>query len=130
MTKSQRQQMRRPVHHWGSLLTFLLASPQLEEARHEPQDKTPRRQNLQAREKLNTVPRTGWSITEWCASKGIARSFFYELDARGEAPLTLRVHRRRIITAEADERWRREREAEALAARSESPREITELCRD
>lgn len=67
------------------------------------------------------VPRTGWSINEWCTIRGIGRSSFYELDKIGKAPLTLRLLNRRIITAEADDRWRREREAEALAAHQVRP---------
>lgn len=67
------------------------------------------------------VPRTGWSIKEWCSRRGIGRSSFYELDKIGKAPITLYLLKRRIITAEADEQWRREREAEALAARELRP---------
>jgi predicted DNA-binding transcriptional regulator AlpA len=51
------------------------------------------------------------SIAEFCAAHSICRATFYNLVKRGLAPVTLPVGRRRLISAEAAEAWRRRMEA-------------------
>jgi hypothetical protein len=57
------------------------------------------------------VEQSAFTISEWCERNRISRSLFYILDRRGEAPHTFRIGKRRLISAEADIVWRREREA-------------------
>jgi hypothetical protein len=47
---------------------------------------------------------------------GISRGHFYNLDKIGKAPRTFYAGTRRLVSAEADVEWRREREAEAAPA--------------
>lgn len=51
------------------------------------------------------------SIDEWCKSHGLSRSFFYALQARGEAPRTFKVGRCTRISEAANNEWILEREA-------------------
>lgn len=50
-----------------------------------------------------------YSIQEFCRRHGISESFFFKLQARGEAPDTISVGSRRLITKEAARKWRRQR---------------------
>lgn len=54
-----------------------------------------------------------FTIDEFCANEKISRSFFYKLDAKGEAPKTYPVGRTRRIGSAAYHAWRAEREAVA-----------------
>jgi predicted DNA-binding transcriptional regulator AlpA len=56
-----------------------------------------------------------FSVNEWCARRRVSRSFFYEMQQRGEAPRTYRIGNRQRITTEADAEWIAKREAEAAA---------------
>ncbi len=48
------------------------------------------------------------SIPEFCAAHGFSRASFY--NHRQDMPRTIRVGARRLVTAEAERAWRRERE--------------------
>jgi len=56
-----------------------------------------------------------YSIATFCRRHGISESFFFKLQSRGEAPDTIAVGSRRLITKEAARKWRRQR-AEASTA--------------
>jgi predicted DNA-binding transcriptional regulator AlpA len=53
------------------------------------------------------------SITQFCDRHGISEAFFYLLQQRGQAPRTMRLGARVLITAEEARRWREERTAAA-----------------
>ncbi|GMO87181.1 hypothetical protein [Bradyrhizobium ottawaense] len=53
------------------------------------------------------VPRMGFSIMEWCARYGFSEGFYRTLRKNGRSPKEGRLGRRVIITAEADDEWRR-----------------------
>jgi excisionase family DNA binding protein len=57
------------------------------------------------------------SITEFCKLHSISRATFYNLLKEGQAPQTMRVGRRRFISAEAAATWRRKMERTSQAAR-------------
>ncbi len=46
-----------------------------------------------------------YSINEFCQSHGISRSMFYVLLERGQAPKTMKIGRRRLISAAEAARW-------------------------
>lgn len=50
------------------------------------------------------------SIFEFCKAHGISRATFYNLRHRGQAPKTLVVGRRRLVSADAAAAWRRQME--------------------
>jgi predicted DNA-binding transcriptional regulator AlpA len=52
-----------------------------------------------------------FTIDEFCANEKISRSFFYKLDAQGNAPKTYPVGRTRRIGTAAYKAWRESREA-------------------
>ena len=52
-----------------------------------------------------------YSIAEFCSAHRISRSGFYNAIARGEAPATMRIGRRVLISREAAEDWRRRQTA-------------------
>lgn len=58
-----------------------------------------------------TLPRLGMSIAEFCNRAGFSERHFFRLDARGEAPKTVRVGRRRLILEETAQAWLRALEA-------------------
>lgn len=47
-----------------------------------------------------------WTIEEFCQSHAISRATFYNLLKRGEAPVTMQVGKRRLVSAEAASAWR------------------------
>ena len=49
-----------------------------------------------------------YSITEFCKRHSISRGLFYVLDQEGKAPATMSVGRRRLISKESADQWRRE----------------------
>lgn len=51
-----------------------------------------------------------YSILEFCRAHGLGRSTFYRLQADGHAPRIMAVGRRRLITREAADEWRRRME--------------------
>lgn len=46
------------------------------------------------------------TIEEICQSHGISRATFYNLMKRGEAPATMQVGKRRLVSVEAAAVWR------------------------
>ena len=54
-----------------------------------------------------------FTIEEWCRHRRISRAKLYQLWQAGKGPRRLRVGTRVTITREADDDWRREREAES-----------------
>jgi len=51
-----------------------------------------------------------YSIPEFCVAHRISRASFYNLLKAGEAPRTMRVGGRVLVSKEAATDWRRERE--------------------
>jgi hypothetical protein len=50
------------------------------------------------------------TIDEFCARNRITRPFFYRLLHSGLGPATLKLRKRRLISPEAEDAWRREAE--------------------
>jgi hypothetical protein len=61
--------------------------------------------------------RAAYSIPEFCKRYGFSQSFYFKMKLQGRGPREMEVGRRKLISLEADEAWRREREA--AAAKSE-----------
>jgi hypothetical protein len=57
-----------------------------------------------------------YSIREFCAAHRLSESMYFKLRNQGLGPDEMSVGSRRIISFEAAERWRREREAAAIDA--------------
>ena len=64
---------------------------------------------MEARE----ISPAAYSILEFCQAYGLGRSTFYRLQAAGLAPRMLAVGRRRLVTCEAADEWRRRLESAA-----------------
>jgi hypothetical protein len=62
--------------------------------------------------------RGAFSVAEWCRYRGICPATFYNRLPHGEMPATMKIGRRTIITAEADEEWRVRMERQPVVARS------------
>ena len=58
-----------------------------------------------------------YSVREFCEVHGISVASFYNLQARGEGPDTMRVLGRVLITVEAAARWRKKRTRKSQAAK-------------
>lgn len=58
-----------------------------------------------------------FTIKTFCRRHQISEQLFYKLQRQGKAPQTMLVGTKVLISAEAAARWRREREAAAIAAR-------------
>jgi hypothetical protein len=56
-----------------------------------------------------------YTIPEFCARNKICRVSFYNALKAGKGPRTFRVGNRRLVSAEAERDWIRDREAEAAA---------------
>ena len=56
------------------------------------------------------------SIATFCRRHGISRQTYYDWKNRGLTPREIVLRGRRLITREAAEQWRRERERSALPA--------------
>jgi hypothetical protein len=69
-----------------------------------------------------------YSIDEWCDKHRISRGTWYNLFKAGKSPACIKIGSRVIITAEADLRWCREREA--AASRREAPCDDRSTARD
>jgi hypothetical protein len=61
------------------------------------------------------------SIATFCRRHGISVATYYNLRAQGLAPREATVGGRRLITREAAEQWRREREGEPAPEAAASP---------
>jgi hypothetical protein len=53
-----------------------------------------------------SISRGAFSVAQWCRYRGICPATFYNRLPHGEMPAVLKIGRRTIITAEADEEWR------------------------
>lgn len=53
-----------------------------------------------------------YTLNEWCEARRISRAMFYKLGEQGLAPKTHNVGAKRLISAQADAEWLRQREAE------------------
>jgi excisionase family DNA binding protein len=62
------------------------------------------------------MEKDSFSIQEFCVRHGISRSAFYKAIDAGQAPRLMRVGSRVMISKEAAEAWRREREQPADTA--------------
>ena len=49
-------------------------------------------------------------ISEFCAAHRLSPSMYFKLKSVGKAPAEMQVGRRRMVSVEAAEAWRRERE--------------------
>jgi hypothetical protein len=61
-------------------------------------------------------PPAAYSIPQFCAAHNISESFYFKLQRQGLGPAEMRLGTRVLITQEAAEHWRREREAATAAA--------------
>jgi hypothetical protein len=61
-----------------------------------------------------------YSVKKWCRYRGICVATFYNRLPHGEMPAIIKIGRRSIITAEADQEWRERMET---AARSRATAE-------
>ena len=57
------------------------------------------------------VPRAAYSVSGFCDAHEISRSLFYELKKAGQAPATMKVRGRTLISAESAADWRRRMES-------------------
>ena len=57
-----------------------------------------------------------FSINAFCKAIDCSRRHFYNLDAKGEAPKTIWIGGRRVITRPTAEQWIAEREQDQQAA--------------
>ena len=58
-------------------------------------------------------PRAAFTIPECCEAHRFSQAKYYEMKREGWGPVEMSVGRRRLISYEAAERWRRAREARA-----------------
>jgi len=63
-------------------------------------------------------PPLAMSIRVFCALHGISEDMFFKMKREWWGPATMKVGSRTLISHEAAERWRREREAETMAKRN------------
>jgi predicted DNA-binding transcriptional regulator AlpA len=54
----------------------------------------------------NAAGRKASTVEQFCADHNISRAMFYKLAQRGQAPRTMRVGRRPLISEEAAAAWR------------------------
>jgi len=71
--------------------------------------------------KFLDLPRTAFSIDEFCMRNGISRGTIYNYWKAGVGPRFMKVRSRRLISAEAEADWHREREAATAANSSGKP---------
>jgi len=62
------------------------------------------------------IPPGAFSIREFARAHRISEDMFYKMAREGWGPAVMKVGSRTLISHEAAERWRREREAAATAA--------------
>jgi hypothetical protein len=61
-------------------------------------------------------PGDAHTIPSFCAANHISEAFYFQLKRAGKGPREIQLNKRIIITPEAEQDWRREREAETAAA--------------
>lgn len=54
---------------------------------------------------------TAFTIDEWCTANRMCRATFYNLMKSGKGPVIMKVGSKTLISVEAAEAWRRQREA-------------------
>ena len=64
----------------------------------------------------DAADRAAYSIPEWAKRNGISVSMYHKIQKQGLGPRIMRVGSRTLISREADEQWRREREAASAPA--------------
>lgn len=52
------------------------------------------------------MSKSTFTILDWCKDNCISRAMFYKLAAEGLAPRTMKIGRKRLISAEAAADWR------------------------
>jgi len=57
-----------------------------------------------------------FDIPAFCAAHSISRSYFYEIQKKGNGPRLMKIGKRRLISHEAAAEWRHRMEAEGQAA--------------
>jgi predicted DNA-binding transcriptional regulator AlpA len=62
------------------------------------------------------APRMALSIIEFCEAFGISEDFFYKLKRQGQTPKLMKVGKRTMISMEAANEWRIERETASVEA--------------
>jgi len=62
------------------------------------------------------MDKDAFSIFEFCLRHGISRSAFYNAIKAGQGPRLMKVGARVMISREAAEQWRREREQDTATA--------------
>jgi hypothetical protein len=68
------------------------------------------------------VPPAAFSISEFCAAHRISEMTFFRMKRQGQAPKTMKVGTRTLISVEAATAWRRDRELATQEARHLTPR--------
>jgi hypothetical protein len=61
------------------------------------------------------IPLLALTIAQFCKAHGLSQSMYFKLREQGRGPQEMSYGRRRAISLEAAERWRRGRETEATA---------------
>jgi hypothetical protein len=61
-----------------------------------------------------------YSIAEFCRRNSISPALFYKMKVQGKAPATFYAGVRQLISREAAQRWRHEREREQAAKEAAS----------
>src|SRR5262245_19239970 len=72
----------------------------------------------------NRKPGDAHTRLSFCISNHISESHYFKLNRQGRGPREIELDGRIIITPEAEADWRREREAETMAARRKPAAEI------
>jgi excisionase family DNA binding protein len=62
------------------------------------------------------IPPLAMSVEEFCRANDIGRDLFYALLRQGKAPATMLIGSRRLVSFEAAQAWRAQREAETATA--------------
>ncbi|MET4152005.1 hypothetical protein [Bradyrhizobium barranii] len=62
-----------------------------------------------------SIPRGAYSLDEFCAAHNLSMGLYRKMRQLGFGPKETRVLRRVLVTVEAAEVWRREREAASAA---------------
>jgi hypothetical protein len=78
----------------------------------EEEEFTPRRRRRRKAASGNpSVPRTAFSIREFCESVGISVDLYYKLKRLGRGPREMKVGARTLISVESATEWRHNQEA-------------------
>ena len=59
-----------------------------------------------------------FTISQFCAAHNLPRTAYYKLLKEGQAPVVMKVGRRRLITAEAAQSWREKMTALSVALKT------------